>query len=125
LALVHRPRYDDWSLPKGKLDSGESFEAAALREVMEETGVTCELGPELRSSRYTDLKGRSKHVRWWLMTPQEPAHPLGEFVPGDEVDELRWCDEEEAVALVDYPADASLIREALNLYAASSGDSAR
>lgn len=82
------------------------------------------MGAELTSSRYTDQKGRVKIVRWWVMTPRDPERPLAEFVPGDEVDELRWCGEEEAVALVDYPADAALIREALGLYAASSGESA-
>ena len=66
--LVHRPRYDDWSLPKGKLDPGESHEEAALREVQEETGLRCRLGEELSDSRYIDSKGRPKRVRYWAMT---------------------------------------------------------
>ena len=57
VALVHRPRYDDWSLPKGKLEQGESFEDAALREIEEETGLSCRLGPELEPATYTDNKG--------------------------------------------------------------------
>src|SRR5207302_7956801 len=61
--LVHRPRYDDWSLPKGKLHAEETEEAAALREVEEETGFRCELGPELPRSAYTDSRGRPKTVR--------------------------------------------------------------
>src|SRR3954471_4387879 len=67
LLVVHRPRYDDWSLPKGKLDRGETFDAAALREVYEEPGLRCRLGEELGSVRYVDNKGRDKLVRYWLM----------------------------------------------------------
>jgi 8-oxo-dGTP pyrophosphatase MutT (NUDIX family) len=65
------PKYDDWSLPKGKLDKGESFEDAALREVWEETGLRCRLLQELEPVRYTDGKGRPKVVRYWLMEPLE------------------------------------------------------
>src|SRR6187397_3429516 len=83
IAVVHRPRYDDWSLPKGKLDPGETWEEAALREVHEEIGFRCKLGRELPSTSYTDQKGRSKVVRYWLMEPEE-----GEFTPNAEVDEL-------------------------------------
>jgi 8-oxo-dGTP diphosphatase len=68
VVLVHRPRYDDWTLPKGKLDPGESYESAALREVAEETGLTCRLGPELPSTSYVDKNGRPKLVRYWAMT---------------------------------------------------------
>ena len=67
--LVHRPRYDDWSLPKGKLDPGESHRHAALREVEEETGLRCKLGEELPEVRYEDRKGRAKRVRYWSMEP--------------------------------------------------------
>src|SRR5690242_15780196 len=106
IAVVHRPRYDDWSLPKGKLDPGESFEQAALREVQEETGLVCELGEELSSTSYHDRKGRSKLVRYWLMDPVE-----GEFEPNDEVDQLRWLTPREAAALLTYPRDAELAQE--------------
>ena len=105
VVLVHRPRYDDWTLPKGKLDRGESFEDAALREVEEETGLRCRLVRELPSSEYLDPKGRSKLVRYWLM---EVEHDPG-FVPNDEVDELRWVPVEEAPALLTYPRDAEII----------------
>ena len=67
--LVHRPKYDDWSLPKGKLEPGETHEAAACREVEEETGWRCALGEELPAVRYMDRQGRPKHVRYWRMTP--------------------------------------------------------
>jgi 8-oxo-dGTP diphosphatase len=106
LVVVHRPRYDDWSLPKGKLDPGETWEEAALREVREETGLECSLGEELSSTRYHDRKGRSKLVRYWLMDPVS-----GEFAPNDEVDELRWLTPAEAAALLTYPRDRELAQE--------------
>jgi len=84
--IVHRPRYDDWSLPKGKREAGETDEQCAVREVEEETGVRCSLGPELLPQKYLDRKGRPKVVRYWLM------HPLSErpFVPNREIDQVRW-----------------------------------
>jgi 8-oxo-dGTP diphosphatase len=108
VALVHRPRYDDWSLPKGKLKPGEGWEEAALREVAEETGLRCRLGEELPPSRYTDGKGRAKLVRYWRMHPDG-----GEFVPDDEVDELRWAGAADAERLLSYPRDRELVRAAL------------
>ena len=106
IAVVHRPRYDDWSLPKGKLDSGETWEEAALREVREETGLECELREELSSARYHDRKGRSKLVRYWLMEPVG-----GEFEPNDEVDELRWLIPSAAAELLSYPHDRELVKD--------------
>ena len=81
--VVHRPRYDDWSLPKGKLEPGESFEDAARREIEEETGVRVELGAALPTTDYVDRHGRPKVVRYWQMTPVGQT----EWRPGDEVDE--------------------------------------
>ena len=104
VAVVHRGRYDDWSLPKGKLDEGESFEQAALREVREETGLDCELGEELKPVSYIDEKGRPKLVRYWLMSVLG-----GEFEPNDEVDDLRWLVPSEAVILLSYPHDRELV----------------
>jgi 8-oxo-dGTP diphosphatase len=107
IAVVHRPRYDDWSLPKGKLDPGEGWEECALREVHEETGLHCTLARELSSTSYTDRKGRAKVVRYWLMdvTAEDT------FTPDDEVDELRWVPPAEAASLLTYPHDAELIEE--------------
>jgi 8-oxo-dGTP pyrophosphatase MutT (NUDIX family) len=109
IAVVHRPKYDDWSLPKGKLHTGEGWEEAALREVAEETGRHCELGRELSSNRYTDPKGRDKLVRWWRMRPLE-----GDFVPSDEVDEIRWVPASEVDGVLDYDHDRRLVREVLS-----------
>jgi len=104
IALVHRPRYDDWSLPKGKLDPGEGFEEAALREVEEETGMRCTLGRELGETRYRDNKDRPKVVRYWAMDVT-----AGEFEPNDEVDELRWVSVDEAKAMLSYDYDRDLV----------------
>src|SRR5205823_13179268 len=83
--LVHRPKYDDWTLPKGKLDDGETAEEAALREVEEETGFQVELGDELPPTDYHDRYGRPKNVRYWAV------HITGgEFRPNKEVDEVQW-----------------------------------
>lgn len=104
VCLVHRSRYDDWSLPKGKLDEGESFEDAALREVWEETGLRCRLGRELAPVRYT-VKDRPKLVRYWLMEVVED----GGFEPDDEVDEVRWVDLGAARDLLSYEHDRDLV----------------
>lgn len=102
--LVHRPRYDDWSLPKGKLEPGESDEECALREVEEETGRRCTLGTELPSIGYLDDKGRTKRVRYWAMTAIE-----GTFTPNDEVDEVRWVPAGAARDLLTHPHDADVV----------------
>ena len=104
LLLVHRPKYDDWTFPKGKCELGESDEACARREVEEETGLLCELGAELPSTHYTDSRDRPKRVRWWRMEPV-----AGEFTPSDEVDEIRWLSREEAAELLSYDRDLILL----------------
>jgi 8-oxo-dGTP diphosphatase len=107
IAVVHRPKYDDWSLPKGKLEDGESFQDAALREVKEETGIRVTLEHELASTHYT-VGERPKTVRWWRMSV---LHDGGRE-PDHEVDELRWVTPEEAMALLDYEPDRQLVRQA-------------
>ena len=102
--MCHRPRYDDWSLPKGKLDPGESWEQAALREVHEEVGLRCRLGRELDRVEYLDHKGRPKTVRYWMMEPLD-----GGFAPNEEVDEVRWLELPAAAALLTYAHDQELV----------------
>jgi 8-oxo-dGTP pyrophosphatase MutT (NUDIX family) len=106
ITVVHRPRYDDWSWPKGKLDGDESFEEAALREVEEETGLVCRLVRPYGWTSYLDRKGREKLVRYWLMEPTD-----GTFRPSDEVDRLRWLTVEEALGVLTYERDRALLRE--------------
>ncbi len=109
VVLVHRPKYDDWSLPKGKLHTGEDEVAAALREVEEETGLRCVLGPELAGSRYADRFGRDKTVRYWAMTPVPGSPEVESFVPNDEVDEVRWLSTADAGKLVSYDRDREIL----------------
>ena len=108
VVLVHRGRYDDWSFPKGKLDRGETYADAAVREVMEETGLVCTLGAELPSVRYRDGKGRLKLVRYWAMRPTE----LRPWVPNDEIDGRRWVPLDVAADMLTYDHDRKLLAEA-------------
>ena len=110
--LVHRPRYDDWSLPKGKADPGERDEDTALREVEEETGIRCTLGPTAGRTRYRDSKGRDKVVHYWLMEPESEAVAAAAFVPNAEVDAVRWCSLADAVARLTYAHDRKLLAKA-------------
>jgi phosphohistidine phosphatase SixA/8-oxo-dGTP pyrophosphatase MutT (NUDIX family) len=107
-ALVHRPRYDDWTFPKGKAEPGETDEDNAEREVREETGMRCERGPEVATISYADHAGRPKTVRYWLMYPAG-----GAFAPNDEVDQLRWVDAPTAAALLTYDHDRRVLSSAL------------
>jgi 8-oxo-dGTP diphosphatase len=98
--LVHRPRYDDWSFPKGKAEPGESDEECALREVYEETGLMCTLGEALPETSYADAAGRPKRVRYWRM----------EIGGGDvtflhEVDDARWLRIADAAEALTYDRD--------------------
>jgi 8-oxo-dGTP pyrophosphatase MutT (NUDIX family) len=109
IILIHRPRYDDWSLPKGKLLRGESHRDAALREVKEETGFGCELEDELPNVAYVDSLGRPKVVRYWMMR----AVAEDEFLPTPEVDEVRWVPIEEATEMLTYLHDQELVRHVM------------
>jgi 8-oxo-(d)GTP phosphatase len=107
VCVVHRPRYDDWSLPKGKLDAGEHPLAAALREVWEETGVRAAPQIRLSSARYKTRDRSPKTVDYWSMrvVAADPS------VPDREVDEVRWLTPAAAAELLSYPHDAQLLRE--------------
>lgn len=104
VALIHRPAYDDWSLPKGKVYPGEAVEAAALREVKEETGFTCCLVRPMGCTAYMDRRGRDKTVCYWVMEPLE-----GRFQPTDEVDQLLWLTVDEALGMLTYDRDRQLL----------------
>ena len=103
--LVHRPAYDDWTFPKGKVDPGESDEDCAVREVEEETGLRCVLGRELPSTEYDDARGRPKVVRYWVMDVAG-----GELRFEHEVDEARWVTVGEAEELLSYERDVDVLR---------------
>ncbi|MFG2579419.1 NUDIX hydrolase [Streptomyces malaysiensis] len=109
LALVFRPKWSDWSWPKGKLKLGETFQEAAVREVREETGMTCRLGVELLSSHYTDAQGRPKLVRYWAAEATG-----GAFEPNDEVTALAWLTPEAADNRLTYDRDRRLIPDLLS-----------
>jgi 8-oxo-dGTP diphosphatase len=102
--LVHRPRYDDWSLPKGKVDPGETDEEAALREVREEASVDARIGPELPTTTYLDRSGKHKRVRYWAMTVTG-GDPAG----ANEVDEATWVPLPEARNRLTYPRDVVVL----------------
>jgi 8-oxo-dGTP pyrophosphatase MutT (NUDIX family) len=104
VALVHRPLRGDWSFPKGKREPGESLEECAIREVAEETGFTCVLGPFVGHTEYRDRRDRTKVVAYWVMETR-----FGRFAPGNEVDELRWVDLAGAGQLLTYPRDRELL----------------
>jgi len=104
IVVVHRPKYDDWTLPKGKTEPGESDEECAIREVEEETGLRCELLDELATVSYEDPKGRPKQVRYWLMRPVS-----GELRPAHEVDDARWVPVGEAGQVLSYERDLEVL----------------
>jgi 8-oxo-(d)GTP phosphatase len=115
--IVHRPRYDDWSLPKGHVEVGEEPDEAALREVLEETGVRAELIAALGSTEHA-VGDRMKTVRWFLMRPADRAVDGGTWSgsPSDqEVDEARWCAIPEALSLLSYASEFDVLRRALEV----------
>jgi len=105
VAVAHRPRYDDWSLPKGKLDEGETIPAAAVREIAEETGFRAVLGRHLRTVRYPVAAG-PKTVDYFSATAVS-----GAFDPNEEVDELRWLAPAAASELVSYDSDRDVLAD--------------
>ncbi|MHB8328552.1 MAG: NUDIX hydrolase [Acidimicrobiales bacterium] len=111
VAVIHRPGRDDWSLPKGKLEHGESFDECARREVLEETGFDCRPGAFVGYTRYRDRRGRPKVVAYWSMTPAPGVtfHGPGSFIATDEVDELRWLEIGLARRALTYAHDRELL----------------
>jgi 8-oxo-dGTP diphosphatase len=105
VVIVHRPKYDDWTLPKGKAEQGETDEDCALREVHEETGLRCELLDELESTSYRDALGRPKIARYWLMRPVE-----GTLDASHEVDRAVWVPLAEAEEHLTYGRDVDVLR---------------
>lgn len=111
--LVHRPRYRDWSLPKGKLRKGESHPLAAVRETREETGSAVRLGSPVGSVRY-EVGGRAKEVRYWRATIAAAAVPAGPRV-GTEVDEIAWLPAAMAIDALAHDTERNVVRAAVEL----------
>ena len=111
--LVHRPRYDDWSFPKGKLDPGETLPAAAVREIAEETGLHVRLGPPLETQRYPSGNGM-KAVHYWVGWAVG-SDDVGGYLVNDEIDEVVWLPWEEAREKLTYPRDRDTLRKARTL----------
>jgi 8-oxo-dGTP diphosphatase len=116
IAVVHRPVRQDWSLPKGKLDPGESDEECALREVLEETGYRCRLVSFVGFTEYRDRRGRPKVVGYWVMEVLD-----GEFAVSDEVDALQWLELGQAAEILTYERDRELLAELDTIGLARSG----
>ena len=106
VAIIHRPHYDDWSLPKGKVDPGESLPTTAAREILEETGYTVRLGKLIGKVAYP-VQGRTKVVYYWMARVLE-----GSYTPNDETDELRWVSIDEACDLLSYEVDTQVLAKA-------------
>ncbi|MHA3022689.1 8-oxo-(d)GTP phosphatase MutT1 [Mycobacterium sp. BMJ-28] len=114
VAVVHRPRYDDWSLPKGKVDPGETEPVTAVREILEETGYACQLGRRLAAISYP-VGEDTKRVRFWAARTLD-----GEFIANDEVDQLLWLPPAQALERLQYPYDRKVLRRFTKLPAHTS-----
>jgi 8-oxo-dGTP pyrophosphatase MutT (NUDIX family) len=108
IAVIHRPEYDDWTLPKGKIEPDETPEDCALREVREETGLRCGLVRPLGCTAYVDRRGRDKIACYWIMEVRG-----GRFKPGVEVDRMAWLPVADAVRRLTYRHDKLLVQQEL------------
>lgn len=106
--VAHRPHRKDWTFPKGKLDPGENHEAAALREVWEETGFRCTLAQKLPVVKYELSSGQSKRVKYWIMLVKK-----GKFAKNSEVDRILWLTPRKARKKLTYPTDQQVLNDAL------------
>jgi 8-oxo-dGTP diphosphatase len=113
--IVHRPRYDDWSLPKGKLDKGETFLEGALREVKEETGFTGKRPRPIGSVGYLTQAGNAKVVRWWLGDAKK-----GTFTPNQEVDKIKWVTLKKGLKKLVYRNDREVLDRANDMHLSKS-----
>ncbi|NUR25542.1 MAG: NUDIX hydrolase, partial [Catenulispora sp.] len=112
--LVHRPKYDDWSFPKGKLDPGEHLTACAVREVEEETGLRVRLGPALPRQRYPVAGGRHKVVSYWVGRAVADDDVSG-YEPNDEIDRVEWVPYDLAKRRLTYSHDRETLKLAKKL----------
>jgi len=115
VAIIHRGRYQDWSFPKGKVDSGETLAEAAVREIKEETGLKVKLGVPLSTVSYPIDKGKTKVVHYWATKVSDKAVATSKFKPDEEVSEVLWVKADQAFAKLSYKHDRELLQEVIDL----------
>lgn len=114
--LVHREKYQDWSFPKGKQDSGESLPETAVREVLEETGIKLRLGRKISVIRYTLSNNEDKEVHYWASKLKAKAIKKSEFAPNEEISKLKWLSAVDAIQKLSYQHDQELLQEVIGLH---------